>query len=152
VREAFTDPPFPRDTAWAMSRGNVESFKRALQASNRRDFDAVLEELHPEVEWHPAVAEVLEGRATVYRGREGALAVIRDFLSSFPELQFEFSEIRDLDDRILATGWIRARGAESGIEINAPLAYLARFKEGKAIWVRSYLDPNEALEAAGLSE
>jgi ketosteroid isomerase-like protein len=26
------------------------------------------------------------------------------------------------------------------------------FKDGKAIRVRTYLDPNEALEAAGLSE
>ena len=38
------------------------------------------------------------------------------------------------------------------VEIDSPLAWLVRAKNGKAIWVRSYLDPKEALEAAGLSE
>jgi hypothetical protein len=31
-----------------MSEENVEAFKRALEAGNRRDFDALLEELDPE--------------------------------------------------------------------------------------------------------
>jgi hypothetical protein len=33
-----------------------------------------------------------------------------------------------------------------------PFAYLADFRGGKAIRVRAYLDPNEALEAAGLQK
>ena len=41
-----------------MSRENVEAFKRSFEAGNRRDFDAMLEEFDPKVEWHPAVGRV----------------------------------------------------------------------------------------------
>jgi ketosteroid isomerase-like protein len=33
-----------------------------------------------------------------------------------------------------------------------PLGYLVEFKNGKVIRMRAYLDPKEALEAAGLRE
>jgi hypothetical protein len=44
-----------RDTARAMSKQNVEAFKRGLEAGNRGDVDALLDELHPEIEWHSAL-------------------------------------------------------------------------------------------------
>jgi hypothetical protein len=34
-----------------MSQENVEAFKWAIEAYNRRDIDAFLEEIDPEVEW-----------------------------------------------------------------------------------------------------
>ena len=39
-----------------MSQENVEAVKRAREAANRGDIEALLEELDPEVEWHPAMA------------------------------------------------------------------------------------------------
>jgi hypothetical protein len=47
---------------------------------------------------------------------------------------------------------MRARGRESRAETVSPLAYLVQEENGKAIRIRSYLDPNEAFEAVGLSE
>jgi len=49
-------------------------------------------------------------------------------------------------------GRLRAHGTESGVEIESPWAYLVEYRSGKAIWVRAFLDPNEALEAAGLRD
>jgi ketosteroid isomerase-like protein len=46
-----------------------------------------------------------------------------------------------------ATGRIRGRGTESGAVTDSPSAYLVRFKDGKAILVRTYLKAGEALEA-----
>ncbi len=40
----------PRDTARAMSKENVESFKRATELLNRRDIGSFLEMLDPGVE------------------------------------------------------------------------------------------------------
>lgn len=34
----------------------------------------------------------------------------------------------------------------------SPIGYVVDFKNGKAVRYRDYFDPNEALEAAGLSE
>jgi|SRR5215211_465702 len=135
-----------------MSRQNVEAFKRAVEANNRRDIEAFLEELDPEVEWHPGLPALLGGEATVGRGHEGARGLLQDVYDALAVFQLEISEIRDLDDRIAAIGHMRARGRESGAETESPWNYVVEFKNGKAILIRTYLDPKKALEAAGLSE
>lgn len=135
-----------------MSQENVDAFKRALAAANRRDFDALLEEAHPEVEWHPGVQALLEGETTTFRGREEVRKGLQGLVDAFADLRLEVSEMRDLGDRVLATGRLRAHGTESGVEIESPWAYLVEYRSGKAIWIRAFLDPKEALDAAGLRE
>ena len=133
-----------------MSQENVEAFKRAFEAGNRQDVEALLAEFHPDVEWHAAFPML--GGDAVYRGHEG----IREFLSEVWEVladtQLEFREIRDAGDQVVAVGHFRGRGKGSGVEAETPFAYVVDFRGGKALRVRSYLDPKEALEAAGLSE
>ena len=89
-----------------MSHEDVQGFKRAVEAGNRRDYEAVLDEFDPEVEWHPALLASLEGQPTVYRGHESVRVWFRQMEELFGELQTEFSEIRDLGDRIIAIGRI----------------------------------------------
>ncbi len=50
--------------------------------------------------------------------------------------------------------WVRfvGRGATSGIPIDMELAHLYTIRDGKAAKVVEYMDRDEALEAAGLSE
>ena len=50
-----------------MSQENVESFQRGTEAYNRRDVDALLTELDPDVEWHSALLIPFGGEATVSR-------------------------------------------------------------------------------------
>jgi ketosteroid isomerase-like protein len=133
-----------------MSEKNVEAFKQAVDAINRRDVEALLEKVDRDVEWHPGLGALLGGEATVHRGHDGVRELLRDLYEAFAEFDIRVSEIRDLDDRIVAIGRIRGRGTESGADTDSPSAYLIQFKDNKAILVRTYLDPNEALEAAGL--
>src|SRR5688572_3853794 len=97
-----------------MSEENVETFQRAAEAFKRGDIEAILGELDPEVEWHPGMAAFLGGELTVYRGHEGYRELLRDLDEAFAEVDAEFSEIRDLGDRLLAIGHIRTRGKASG--------------------------------------
>jgi ketosteroid isomerase-like protein len=129
-----------------MSQENVETFKRAIDAYNSRDIEAVVEEVDPEVEWRPAW-----GEAAVYRGHEGVRKLFRELDDVLDELHLEYSETRDLGDRVVAIGRVRMRGRGSGAETESPLATVVDLKNGKAIRVRTYLNPREALEAAGLS-
>jgi uncharacterized protein len=145
-------PSGTRDTERAISQENVEAFKRVVEAANRRDVEAALAELDPEVEWHPVIQVLLGGEATVYRGHQGVRDVLREADEAWAETHYDFSEIRDLGDRIVAIGRFRARGKESAAEVESPLGYVVQFKNGKAIRMWSYLDPNEALEAAGVEE
>jgi ketosteroid isomerase-like protein len=133
-----------------MSQQNVEAFQRAAEAINGRDIDGLLAEVHPEVEWHPVMIASLAGSATVYRGHEGVRDWIRDVDESFDRTHSVFPEVRDLGDRLVAIGTLRAQGKGSGVEVESPIAYVADFKDGKAVLVRTYLDLEQALEAAGL--
>ena len=135
-----------------MSQENVEAFKRGLEAGNRGDVDTLLEVLDPAVEWHSALHALMGGEQTVFRGHVGVRKLLRDLNESFAEVDLEIAEIRDLGDRLVAIGRIRTRGKASGAETVTPLALVTEIKNGKTISVRAYLDPKEALEAAGLRE
>jgi ketosteroid isomerase-like protein len=134
-----------------MSQENIEALQRAAEANNRRDYDAFLEEFDPDVEWHGVIGVMFGGEATVGRGHEALLEYVRDLDEGFAVRDVQFSEFRDLGDRIVVLGHVRARGRESGIEFDSPYGGLAEFKNGKCIRYRDYFDHSEALEAAGLS-
>ena len=135
-----------------MSGENVEIVRRGFEAGNRRDVEALIEVLDPEVEWHSALLMSLEGEAAVYRGHQGIRTFFRDLDGLFDKLHAEYPEIRDLGDRVVAIGRISTRGKGSGAETESPIGTVIDLKNGKATQVRTYLDPKEALEAAGVSE
>lgn len=98
------------------------------------------------------MAALLSGEATVYRGHDGVREWLGDQVEAFAESRIDYSEIRDLGERVLAVGHIHARGRESGAETESPVAWLVEFRNGKVIKARAFLEPKEALEAAGLLE
>ena len=61
-----------------MSRENVATFRRAVEAYNRRDVEALVADTHPDSEWRPAILMKLRGKDTVYRGHEGVRQLMRD--------------------------------------------------------------------------
>ena len=127
--------------------------RRLIDAFNRRDWDALLEGLDPEVEWHGARDIPWEGEAAVYRGHEDVRQWFEELEEVFPDVHSEFPEIRDLGDRIVAIGKIGTRGAVSGAATESrPVAYVIDYENGKATRIWSYMDPAEALAAVGLSE
>jgi ketosteroid isomerase-like protein len=135
-----------------MSEENVEAFRTALSAYNRRDIDAFLEAFDPMVEIHPLTLAMFGREGTVYRGHEGIRQFIGDVDEVLPGIQVEPLEIRDLGERIVANGRLQARGKASGAEVESPIGWHVEFREGRVIRMTDYLDPKEALKAAGLSE
>jgi ketosteroid isomerase-like protein len=135
-----------------MSQRNVEAFKRAVEANNRRDYDALLAEFHPDVEWHGVMGIMFGGEATVYRGHAGVLEYLRDIDEGFTVRDVQWSEFRDLGERIVVLGHVRGRGRESGVELDSQYGAVADFKNGKVIRYWDYFDHKGALEAAALRE
>ena len=135
-----------------MSEENVEAFRRGMEAYNRRDIDAFLETFDPMAEIHPLTLAMFGQEATVYRGHEGIRQFVRDVDEVLPQIQVEILEIRDLGERIVASGRVHGRGRASGVEVESPIGWVIEFKEGRVIRMRDYLDPKEALEAAGPPE
>jgi ketosteroid isomerase-like protein len=54
-----------------MSAENVEAVKRAIEAHNRGDIDALLEDLDPEIEWHPLLQVLLRRGSDGVSGTRG---------------------------------------------------------------------------------
>jgi ketosteroid isomerase-like protein len=133
-----------------VSQENVEIVRRVFDAFNRRNIDAFLGALDPDVEWIPIMA-ALEGR--VYRGHEGTRRWIEDLTADWEFFEPRFEEFRDLGDRVVVFGHWRARGRASGVELeNQPGTWLYEVKDGKVVLMRTFTDRAEALEAVGLRE
>jgi ketosteroid isomerase-like protein len=133
-----------------MSQENVEAFERGVEAFNNGDVEALIEEADPGVEFYDVFGRMLGGEERMYRGHQGVRDLFDDLLGAFAETHSEYLEIRDLGDRTIAIGRLRAVGKESGAEIESPIGTIAQWKNGKVTRIRTYLDPEEALEAAGL--
>jgi ketosteroid isomerase-like protein len=134
-----------------MSQENVERVRRSLDGWNRGDVEAWLQSAHPEIEWSSEIVRRVEGSETVYRG-PAEMRRYWDEWHSVWEVMIDVFEIRDLGDTVVALASIRTRGEASGIDLERPVAYVFEFDGGLARKVRAYLDPQQALEAAGLSE
>jgi ketosteroid isomerase-like protein len=134
-----------------MSQENVETFKRTSEVGPRFDVEALIAEMDPNVEWHAGLLASLAGeQAAVFRGHDGVREMFRDFQDAFAESHMEFPDIRDLGDRVVGLGLFRNRGKASGAEVVSPIAYVVDFRDGKVAHVQTYLDHQQALEAAGL--
>ena len=123
-----------------MSQENVELVRRGFEAGNRRDVEALIEVLDPEVEWHSALLMSLEGEAAVYRGHEGIREFFRDLDELFDKLHAEYPEIRDHGDQVVGLGRISMQGKGSGAETESPIGTVIDLKNGKATQVRTFLD------------
>ena len=135
-----------------MSQRNVEAFKRGIEAYNRGDVEALLAELDPRVEWRPSLPVLLGGERTVYRGHDGIREMLLELDEVLPERRLDFSDIQEMNDRVVATGRLRTRGRGSGAVTESLFGWVADFKDGKAARIRTYLDPEEAREAAAVNE
>ena len=136
-----------------MSQENVETVQRAVEAWNADDLDAFLATLDAEVEWHPAIEPGLEGKATTYRGHDGARRVWEeDRGESWERLTNRPEEFRDLGESVLALGRMDLAARTTGIEFSQELGEVFDLRAGKIVRIRDFLTHAEALEAAGLPE
>ncbi len=128
-----------------MAQRNVESFKRGVDAFNRRDIDGFLAESHPDCVIYASMAAMLGGESTEYHGHDEYREFFKELEEVFSELRVEISEVRESGERLAAVGTIHARGKESGAEVESPIGYVVEFRDGKASRVNDYFDPEEAL-------
>jgi len=129
-----------------MARENVEIVRAAFDAWNRGDLDAWVEAFDEETEFYPLRAQ-LEGRP--YRGHDGIRRFIAEIEEDWQEVRFEIDELRELEDRNVGSGRLKARGRASGVELDVPLGWFGRLRNEKIVFARFYSDPAEALRAAG---
>ena len=126
-----------------MSQENVEAFKRGVEAWNRDDYDAWIDQFDPELEWF-ALMEV-------FRGHAGAQQAWESFKGDV-QLTVRFDDIRDLGESILALGEMETTGRTTRVNLTGELALWLTYRDGRVVRSRDFRSHAEALEAVGLRE
>jgi ketosteroid isomerase-like protein len=127
----------------------VAKVRRSVEGWNRDDFQACVSFAHPEIEWRSQVVERLTGHASAYRG----LAGVRRYWDEFHGLlrvRLKILEIVQSGDTVVMVSCTEARSQSSGVIVRQPIGYVYEFEDGMARRVRSFTDPDEAFEAAGI--
>jgi ketosteroid isomerase-like protein len=134
-----------------MSQENVEVVRRAIAAVNDRDVDSYLACCTADVQMENPVTAI-EG---TYDGSDGIRRFFADVLDTGPDFRVTIERLESAGtDRVLGFVRLNMSGRASGISLgnDIPSTNLYDFIDGKIKRIRIFLDRQEALEAAGLSE
>ena len=130
-----------------MSDSNIERLRRGYEAVDRGDVEAVRELFDPDAELfdRPEVPD-----ATSYHGWEGMAATVRDSQETFENFRFGPERFFEKDDQIVVILTMTGRGRASGVPVEERIAHLWTMRGGRAVELRAFTDPADALAAAGL--
>ena len=131
-----------------MSQENVELAHQLVDAVARQDLSRLIELTDPEVEWRSFFAQLREGG--VYRGHDGIRQYVKDLGDTWDFLLTEVEDTLAVGDVVLMVGRLRYRGKGSGVEAESLAGYLLKVREGRAVSMRAFREPVEAIEAVGL--
>jgi ketosteroid isomerase-like protein len=129
-----------------MSRENVELARRGYDAFNRRDLEAFLALMDPDVQG-TSILVAIEGDQ---RGRDGIRRWWKNLLDVFPDFLMKPVEIRGVGNVTVAELRNRGRGTGSETPVEITLWNVAEWRDEKVVWWSSYETEAEALEAAQL--
>ena len=88
--------------------------------------------------------------ATTVRGHDELVCWIKRWLDAWDDAWDEVDEIIEAGDVVVAAVRVHGRGRRSGMEISQRLFDVFELRDGRILRIREYLDPDQALEAAGL--
>ena len=128
---------------------NVELAQRSIAAFNRGEVDAFAALTTPDFEWSPSMGAI-EGE--IFRGGEGIEKYFENLGNAWAKFHILPDGFRDLADLVIMLGRLEGLGKGSGVPVDASLGIVFDLRGGKISRIRGFLDHNEALRAAGLSD
>ncbi len=133
-----------------MSQENVEIARRAIDAYNRRDLDALRSVNDPDVEFDWSSS--LGPEAGIYRGIDAVLRLHAAYFDAFTEITIEPECFIDAGEAVVVPNGSRSRGRD-GIEVHTrDVAFVFTIRDGRIACFCLYQDKDEALKAVGLEE
>jgi ketosteroid isomerase-like protein len=130
---------------------NVDRYREALDAWNRRDLVWILEQAAPDLEFN--TAQIFPGIEPAYYGREGMVEFWTTFIEE-PWALFRL-DVEELEvvgtDRVLALITFHGTERETGEEVTTAYAHLATFRGDEVSRIDAFDDWDEARKAAGLA-
>ena len=131
-----------------MTSERIDVVSEGYDGWNRRDFDAMVRRMAPDVVWR--TARVFPGLKPVYHGHDG----VRRFWDSMQEawdvIEILPERFIEHDDKVLADIHFHAKGRESGAEVKMDWLHVFSFERDSVVQVCGYQSIEEALAAEGL--
>ncbi len=100
---------------------------RAIDAYNRRDLDALLAQMHPEIELTPPLTALA---GNVYRGHDGVAEWLADLDDTFERTRIEPVEVEDLGGLVLALTTFSVEAGESRLPLESELGLVCGMRAG----------------------
>ena len=110
---------------------NSELLLAGYAAWNRDDLDGYLELLHPDV--HISTSGLFPDIASEYSGRDRAATFWRQMHEPWALFRIDVEHIEDEGDWAIASLRFRARGADSGVEVDMRFGMAMRVQDGLAV-------------------
>ena len=131
------------DTLTPALAAETEALREAYAALNRNDIPAMIDAFDPQMEW-------TDPGGGTYRGRAAVQAHLSWARATWAEGRCEPERFVVAGDKIVVFVHVRVRLTDSTEWIDARLADVYTFRNGKAIQMRSFADRRQALEWAGV--
>ena len=132
-----------------MSQEDVEIVRSAPTALWDHGVDALVEFLHPEINWR--AMEGAPDDVGEMQGTEAARRYLEDWFETFDDFTTIPEELLDAgEDRVVGVLHVSGCAKLSGITTELRYAALYTLRDDKIARIREYGDREEALEAAGL--
>jgi ketosteroid isomerase-like protein len=131
-----------------MSQENVEVVRSIYASLNRGDWDAAFRFTDPDFE----VTFQRGPNAGTHRGRDAVQAIIKDQREAFDAWTIEVERAFERGDQVVIVikSHLRPKGTDAEFELRN--GHIWTIREGVAVSLRGFPNPEEALEAAGLRE
>ena len=133
-----------------MSQENVEIVRRLNEFLERRDWHGMTHLFDPDVELHGTVGGI-GGGEIVARGLDQISKIIdAEDDEIWDEHRWVPQEVIDAGDRVVVLQREYQRGRGSGVELVVDTATILDLRDGRVVRMQGYINPAEALAAAGL--
>ncbi len=128
-----------------MDQDLIRRLHAGFGAFDAGDFATAASYFHPDIEWD---FSALPGEGVI-RGREALRAYFESLGQVWAEMTNDIEDIETAgDERVLVIARLRARGLRSGVDVDAPVAYLWEMRDGAAFRIRLFFDRDAARHAA----
>src|SRR4051794_13502925 len=127
-----------------MPESDIDVVCGSHEAFRRRDLEAFVDFMDPEVEFVSLVLEV-EG---TYRGHDGIRQWWDDILAVFPDWQPRVEDARKVGERVVLRVLAEGAGTGSGIDLDRVIWQVAEVSDGRMKSWRFFRTEDEALAAA----
>jgi uncharacterized protein len=130
-----------------MPQTDAEVIRNAYAAFGRQDIPAVLGAFDEEIDFH-AITAIPNGGP--HKGHDEVASFFQSLGTTYEELRVELDEVLDAGSKLVGIGHLRGTARSTAFE--TPFVHVWTMRDGRALHMQEYIDPEQMLRALGWTE